>query len=651
MVEHSKIQKTSQYYEKLGLRAGLEVHAQINSNRKLFCHCKPKITPPKLSPDYTFERRFRPVLGEMGDYDAGMVVEFEKDYQVIYFTFPPPYDVCSYEFDETPPFLPDPEAIDTGFFLARYYNCQSLVDEVVFNRKQYLDGSITTGFQRTAVLGRDGYILLNGKKIRISNFNVEEDAARRVNFVDRTNRTVYFNLDRLSFPLVEIITNHEDCNNPQDLADLARLIGLGLRATRKGVRGIGSIRQDVNISIKRGDRAELKGVQDLKKFQIYVDREIQRQMALIRIMDQLNDRDIDETDFEHFYYDVSKIIDNYSDLRRNNDWEAFGIRLPKCAGILKQIVQPGRSFGIEVCDKAELISGLPIKQMFNSDENPEWMSSKAYAKFFEVLGLENEDAFFVTVGPTDKAIHALKKIIERMKMALSGVPKETRRVLENGNSEFLRVIHGKDRLYPDTDTAPIPIVPERLKKIFAQEFPPKLWDILALGELTLHELSQIVRNDVFFWFFLELTEKLKIPTRKTFGIIQKVRKFAKTNTLDTIKWKKTLSQIKIWLETNMCSLSDTVWILEDIMNGVHFDQIENSFKGKSELLERISRFIEEKVETAWFSFEKSALFTDNTELAIRKMMFLITRSFHSFPKEEVIDSIRSYWKTWNTIGG
>ena len=363
MVSNSKQSDSSYDYRALGFRAGLEIHAQIKSKRKLFCHCKPQVAPPGLKPDYTFERRFRPVLGEMGDYDAGMVVEFEKDYRVIYYTFPPPYDVCSYEFDETPPFLPDPEAIDTAFYLAKYYNCKSLVDEIIFNRKQYLDGSITTGFQRTAVLGRDGWIIVNGKKIRISNFNVEEDAARRVDFNDRTNRTVFFNLDRLSIPLVEIITNHEDCHSPQDLHDLALLLGLGLRATLTGVRGIGSIRQDVNISIKRGDRVELKGVQCLSMLQTYANREIQRQIALIEIMDELNKRDVQGHDFEHFYIDVHDPVEKLTDILDLEGWTAFAIRLPKCAGVLNRGIQPDRSFADEVCDKAELISGLPAIQM------------------------------------------------------------------------------------------------------------------------------------------------------------------------------------------------------------------------------------------------------------------------------------------------
>ncbi|MHA1449884.1 MAG: hypothetical protein ACTSP4_10740 [Candidatus Hodarchaeales archaeon] len=202
-------------YIELGFHAGLEVHHQIKSTRKLFCNCKPDLISDR-EPDYTFERYFRPVLGEMGDFDPGMLVEFEKGYQVIYHCFD---SLCTYEMDETPPFFPDKGAIETGYKLAFLFNCTAIVDELVTNRKQYLDGSITTGFQRTMIIGRDGYIpLSNGKKVRITNVLIEEDAARKVK-TENNGRTVYYNLDRLGIPLTEIITNYLDVNTAAELKE------------------------------------------------------------------------------------------------------------------------------------------------------------------------------------------------------------------------------------------------------------------------------------------------------------------------------------------------------------------------------------------------------------------------------------------------
>jgi len=222
-------------FKQLGFHAGIEVHHQIRSDRKLFCHCPPDLEPDPENMDYTFYRYFRPVLGEMGDFDPGMLVEFEKGYKVIYYACE--HNTCTYEMDETPPFPPDHDAIRKGFILAHYFNCSALAEEIVVNRKQYLDGSITTGFQRTFITGRDGWVPVFNKKVHITNVHIEEDAARRVNWCETADRTVYFNLDRLGVPLTEVITNHRDIDTPEELVELAKQIGRVLRVSRVGRRG------------------------------------------------------------------------------------------------------------------------------------------------------------------------------------------------------------------------------------------------------------------------------------------------------------------------------------------------------------------------------------------------------------------------------
>ena len=426
---------------------------------------------------------------------------FEKHYQVIYHTFGD--NICTYELDETPPFYPDLETIKTGFYLADYFNCQSLVDEIVFNRKQYLDGSITTGFQRTAIIGRDGWISVNGRKIRISNLHIEEDAARRVEWTDRRSRTVFFNLDRLSIPLTEIITNHEDCQHPDDLYAAAMLIGLGLRACGKGKRGIGTIRQDVNISIAGGNRVELKGIQNLQMLKTYVDREIQRQLALIDIKKELEKRQVKPNDFEHIYVDLStQLEDKFPAL--GTQIIAMGVRLPKCADILVKIVQPGRMFGDEVVDKCELITGVGKERIFYSGSIPTWIGNEKIEELRKILACNPKDGFLFAIGSQNEVIHVLKKTIERIKIAsINGVPLETRRVLPNGNNEFLRVIHGKDRLYPDTDTPPIPIKEETILEIQDQPKPIQPWTLMEEFGLSLQEIAFIIRRDEFSPFFIK----------------------------------------------------------------------------------------------------------------------------------------------------
>lgn len=496
-------------YKTLGFHAGLEVHHQIKSQRKLFCNCKPKLIKSTTEPDYRFERYFRPVLGEMGDYDPGMLIEYEKGYRCIYHAFE---DVnCIYEQDEMPPYWPDEEAILKGYELAHWFDCSALVDEIIFARKQYLDGSITTGFQRTTIVARDGYTYANGKKIRITNLTIEEDAARRIK-TENYGRTVYYNLDRLGIPLVEVITDHRDCDNPKDLLKLAEIIGLTLRLSGIGRRGIGSVRQDVNISISGGDRVELKGVQDLSMIEKWCLHECLRQDMLIKIVKMLKEREFDINELEHTYFELT---DKFKAKNIHNNFIIMGIRLPKLNGILGLEIQPRKDFGQDIFEKTALITGLLIKNMFHSDE----MDSKAQRKqhenteknfFFSnmskeldeeirmALNIKNGDAYALVLGSQKWCIHGLKKIIERIKMAPNGVPQETRRALLDGNSEFLRVIHGKDRLYPDTDT---PIIDMDMDEVYAlkEKVGKRPWEIeKEYNEkygLTFEHLKQLIRHN------------------------------------------------------------------------------------------------------------------------------------------------------------
>jgi len=493
-------------FKKLGFHAGIEVHHQIRSERKLFCRCPPTMEENPENMDYSFYRYFRPVLGEMGDFDAGMLVEFEKGYKVIYYACE--RNTCTYEMDETPPFYPDMEATKKGFVLALYFNCSALAEEVVVNRKQYLDGSITTGFQRTFIVGRDGWVPVNGKKVRISNVHIEEDAARRVNWHDTVSRTVYFNLDRLGIPLTEVITDHRDVQSPGELVELAKQIGRILRISRIGRRGLGVARQDVNLSIRGGNRVEIKGVQDLDMIDLSCRHEVVRQHALIEIRDKMKERGIRKEDFEHTYVDISHLFGL-------EDSKAFVTIFPKMKGLFGLEVQPNKDFGLEIFEKSMLITGIPREDHFHSDETEEsavrkrsdhpsrlLIDKKKVAEIHSITKPQPEDAFVIVLGPERKAMHAMKKIVERVKMALDGVPQETRRLLENGNSEFLRVIHGKERIYPDTDTPPI-VISKELVEACRKEVGKRPWEIYE----DLHGKFNFTQNQVDLLIRDEKVEK------------------------------------------------------------------------------------------------------------------------------------------------
>ncbi len=500
-------------FKKLRFHAGLEVHHQIRSESKLFCRCSPILEDEPESKDYTFYRYFRPVLGEMGDFDPGMLVEFEKGYKVVYYACEK--NTCTYEMDETPPFPPDKEAVREGFVLAMYLNCSALAEEVVVNRKQYLDGSITTGFQRTFIVGRDGWVPVDGRKVRVTNVHIEEDAARRVNWCDTAERTVYFNLDRLGIPLTEVITDHRDIESPKELVALARQIGRVLRISKIGRRGIGSVRQDINLSIEGGDRVEIKGVQDLGMFDILCRHEAVRQDALLGIRREMTRRGLRKEDFEHTYVDVSHLFD------LEEGCKAYVTRYPGMKGLFGVEVQPNKDFGLEVFEKSMLITGVPREHHFHSDEmacdavrkrsgHPSSLGidAKRFEKICSVINPKLEDAFVVVVGPERNAIHAMKKIVERVKMALDGVPQETRRLLRDGNSEFLRIIHGKERIYPDTDTPPLVISKDEIKEL-KHRVGRRPWEIQeelhAKYNFNEFQIDQLIRREKIEEFY-EFTE-------------------------------------------------------------------------------------------------------------------------------------------------
>jgi glutamyl-tRNA(Gln) amidotransferase subunit E len=527
-------------FKKLGFRAGIEVHHQIRSNRKLFCHCPPILEENPENMDYTFYRYFRPVLGEMGDFDPGMLVEFEKGYKVIYYACE--RNTCTYEMDETPPFHPDMETIKEGFTLAFYLNCSALAEEIVVNRKQYLDGSITTGFQRTFIIGRDGWVPVHGKKVRITNVHIEEDAARRVNWTDTADRTVYFNLDRLGVPLTEIITDHNDVETPEELVELAKQIGRVLRVSGIGRRGIGVARQDVNLSIERGNRVEIKGVQDLSTFDLFCRHEAIRQHALLEIAEEMKKRRIVKEDFEHLYVDISHLF------KLQEGEKAFVTLFPKMKGIFGTEVQPDKDFGEEIFEKSMLITGIQRENHYHSDEiEPNTVrkrsvhpcllpiDKKQHQKIASILNPTSKDAFIVVVGPERRAMHAMKKIVERAKMALNGVPQETRRLLPNGNTEFLRVIHGKERIYPDTDTPPIVISQELITQA-KKKVDKRPWetydDLHAKYNLNQNQVDLLIREEKIPTYY-KYTEKLKLKGTTAYRLLVEAPRNARRKGLKT----------------------------------------------------------------------------------------------------------------------
>ena len=449
---------------------GLEIHQQLDSKTKLFCRCPAKLEGTR-EPDFVIKRYMRPVLGEMGIYDEAMLTEYEKGMSIVYEYYK---DVnCTYELDETPPFECNDEAKKIAIEIALLLN-SNIIEEMHVCRKNYLDGSVPCGFQRTTILAKDGFVELeNGKKIRIDILCLEEDAARKIKTENKTN---YFRLDRLGIPLVEITTK-PDINDPYECRETAERLGLLLWST-KVKKILGSIRQDVNVSVKDGSRIEIKGVQKLDWIPVLINHEISRQTKLIEIRDELKKRKLTKTNLSTTPVDLSKIIStNRSDFVSKglkSGKKLIGINFKGFKGIFGKELMEDYRFGTEISSKVEIISGL--KGIIHSDEDLKKykFTEEEVKKVKNELNFEDTDCFVLVLGDKEEVEKALEIIVHRINFAFEGVPPETRRALENGNTEFLRELHGGARLYPDTDTQAIINTKKEIQEI-QENLPEYPW--------------------------------------------------------------------------------------------------------------------------------------------------------------------------------
>ena len=448
-------------YKKIGLKCGLEIHQQLDSKTKLFCRCQNKLQGTR-APDFTLKRFMRPVLGEMGTYDEAMLTEYEKGMSIIYEGY---NDViCTYELDETPPFQCNNDARRIALEVALLLNA-NIIEEMHVCRKNYLDGSVPCGFQRTMILGKDGYINLeNGKKIGIDILCLEEDAARKIKTENKIN---YFRLDRLGIPLVEVTTD-PDINDPQECRECAERLGLLLWTTNVK-KVLGSIRQDVNVSIKEGTRIEIKGVQKLDWIPVLINHEVSRQLKLVEIKEEIEKKNLSPKDIPNKSIDLSKVMakTNCGFIVKGikSGKKLFGINFKGFKGIFGKKLMEDYRFGTEVASKVKSISGL--KGLIHSDEDlKKYKFSDSDIKILKsFLKSENDDCFVLVLGTKKDVDRAMNVVVNRVKLAFKGVPPETRRALENGNTDFLRELHGGARLYPDTDSKAIINKLEEIKEI------------------------------------------------------------------------------------------------------------------------------------------------------------------------------------------
>ena len=439
---------------KIGLIAGLEVHQQLDSG-KLFCRCPSNLRED--SPEIIIKRKLRPTASELGEFDKAALEQFRKGLSYKYEGYHG--STCEIELDEEPIQEMDRKALEAVLEVGLMLETK-LLNEAIVMRKTVIDGSNTSGFQRTALIGAGGKINIGEKIVGIQGLVLEEDAARTI---ARTEKEIVYRLDRLGIPLIEISTNPE-INSPIEAKLAAKAIGELLRRTGKIRRGLGTIRQDLNISIREGSRIEIKGVQELEMIDVFVQREAERQLNLLEIKKELEKRNISEKELNSKAIELPSFSNPANFLKAK---KIFGIKLSGFNRLIGKELQPNRRLGTEIADYVRVQANL--KGIIHSDESMEkyQISKQEIEGIRKKLSLQENDAF-VLIAHEDakKAKQILEEIVlTRARACLKGVPEETRNALLEGGSEYSRPLPGEARMYPETDISSVKISKELLNEI------------------------------------------------------------------------------------------------------------------------------------------------------------------------------------------
>ncbi|MDW0294821.1 MAG: Glu-tRNA(Gln) amidotransferase subunit GatE [Nitrososphaeraceae archaeon] len=483
------------------LNVGLEIHQQLGSKNKLFCDCK---INDSNEYDFTFKRNLRPTQSEMGSYDQAALFESKKIKTVKYQSSKNAN--CLIESDEEPPKMVNNEALEFVLTISLALNC-TIEDELHVMRKIVIDGSNTTGFQRTILVGRNGFLEVEGVRVGIQSVCLEEDAARIINEDKREDENKGYSLDRLGIPLIEIALEPIS-DSPIFVTNVAQTIGRLLRSTKKVTRGLGSIRQDVNISTEDGPVVEVKGVQQLSQLPLVIEYERKRQDALNQIANELKKRKIDESSFIDHVTDVTQLLSKSSSkvvkkiLTGDSRFTAFVLRGFK--GLLSFEPYPAIRLGKELGD---LVKVYGIGGIFHSDELPNYgITPEDVESISAVLRMDKNDAFVLIGGPTKLVNTVLFELFTRIKKAFSGVVPETRSARLDGVTVFSRPKPGASRMYPETDIPYISIDKRKLKQL--SQDTPQPWNEIIDQICKKYNINKTLAENIFDSKYFTLFEKI-----------------------------------------------------------------------------------------------------------------------------------------------
>lgn len=560
---------TEKDYETVGFKSGLEIHQQLLTTKKLFCRCP----AGKYSEHYDAEilRHMRPTLSELGEYDGTALMEFKTKKDILYRINRE--TVCTYEMDDTPPFLINDDALDIALRCGMLFDC-SIVDELHIARKQYLDGSIPTGFQRTAIFALDGKIPYKERAIDIVQMSIEEDSCREVS--DSGHLRVY-RTDRLGMPLIETVTG-PNMLTPFEVAEVAEICANIVRSTNKVRRGIGSAREDVNVSVEGGTRVEIKGVPKIGRIPHLTYNEAMRQWNLLRLREELHKRGITKDTFEAKAHDITRLVKKayYQPIRNAIEQGLFVkcVVLKRFAGLLHWQTQTDTYFSKEISDRVRVIACLTtIPNLIHSDSKGENLTSAEWQNIKRNVGATDDDTIVLVWGDEQDTDTAAKEIIIRAKEATIGVPSETRQALRDGTNGFERILPGADRMYPDTDLPPTRITEEHIDRL-SVDLPEKYWisekwyKELRIPPDTIRELS-ISKYAGLFKF---LVEEWKInPTTAAVVFIQYPKRLKKMKLDPNVLNVELMKEIFRAYKENLLSSNGIFYVMKTAIENKEFN--------------------------------------------------------------------------------
>jgi glutamyl-tRNA(Gln) amidotransferase subunit E len=564
--------------DKIGLKVGLEIHQQLATGKKLFCNC-----PPIESEIYPirFFRKLRLAKSELGEFDPTAVFERSKDKTIVYHANPA--SSCLVEQDEEPPHDVNDETKEIALIIAASLK-SNIFNEIHVMRKLVIDGSNTSGFQRTMLISQGGHIEVDGKKIGVQSICLEEDAAK---LLSDTIDVREYSLDRLGIPLVEIALDPVS-GKPEEIKKIALSLGRLLRATKKVERGLGSIRQDVNVSIQGGKVVEVKGVQQLDQLEKVIEYEAKRQHGLNIIAEKLREIETERIAKERDVMDVTEIFKNckskviQKSLKENAIVKA--VKIKNFAGMFSFEPYEGIRLGKQL---GELVRFFGLGGVFHSDELPNYrIEESEIQQVKKKLEIGLKDGFLILAGEQQKIDLVIESIIKRIEDAKNGVPAETRAATSTGETIFLRPRPGASRMYPETDIPSIIVEKKELEEI--QKKIPKSWEDTISELQKTYQLNSQLTMQIFDSDYLGLFESICKDSKISPNFVASVLSGTITNLERRGLDSKLLKNSEIeksfrLLADNKIAKESLEIIFESIMSGkAHtiFEAIEKTSIGK-----------------------------------------------------------------------